>query len=326
MISRYAIAALSALALSGCGSDIFVRGNDTPVEEEVFVTETFTQAALPKVDVLWVIDDTGSMGEEQAALADAFPSFVDALEGVGLNYHLGVISTDAGAEDAGLLLGDPWIITPAAEDPAALFAEAAAVGTQGLGPVAGLAATLMALGEPMISEDNRGFRRADAALQVVVVSDDDDRSEDFLDGDPATLALAFLAEEAAATGLPAFLSAVIGDPGVGCNGSRGVALPGDTFAEVAEGSGGVVESICGADFSELVEELGALSVAVERDFPLQTEPYTDALRVSVDGERQDEGWSLLREPALVRFDEAPAAGAVIEVRYQVAPSIVEEAP
>lgn len=307
-----------ATALPGCGSDIFVRGNDDPVEEEVYVTETFTQDALPKVDVLWILDDTGSMQEEQDALADAFPAFVDALESVGLNYHLGVITTDAVTDAAGVLQGDPWIITPAVDDPAGAFAEAAAVGVEGLGPVAGLAAMILALSEPLASQENRGFRRPDAALLVVVVSDDDDTSDAVLGEDAVAAALALL--DAQDGDLPASLSAVIGDPGAGCNGALGDARPGDRFAEVAEGSGGAVESICDASFAEVIQGLGALSVAVERDFPLQTEPYTDDLRVSLDGARIDEGWALSRTPPVLRFDEAPEPGTVIEVRYQVEPS------
>lgn len=50
------------------------------------------------VDVLFVIDNSGSMGEEQAALAKNFGSFVEVLEqkGVDANYRLGVTTSDMG--------------------------------------------------------------------------------------------------------------------------------------------------------------------------------------------------------------------------------------
>lgn len=48
------------------------------------------------VDILFVIDDSDSMGEEQQSLADNFPRFIGKLEGIqgGLpNVHIGIVST-----------------------------------------------------------------------------------------------------------------------------------------------------------------------------------------------------------------------------------------
>jgi hypothetical protein len=52
------------------------------------------------VDILFVIDNSGSMDEEQASLAANFPVFIERLETIegGLpNVHLGVVSSDVGA-------------------------------------------------------------------------------------------------------------------------------------------------------------------------------------------------------------------------------------
>jgi hypothetical protein len=53
------------------------------------------------VDILFVIDNSGSMGEEQAILAANVGSFIDLLEapGVDANYRIGVTTTDN---------GNPW--------------------------------------------------------------------------------------------------------------------------------------------------------------------------------------------------------------------------
>src|SRR5690606_13977450 len=48
------------------------------------------------VDILFIIDDSDSMGEEQQSLADNFPRFIEKLEGIegGLpNVHIGIVST-----------------------------------------------------------------------------------------------------------------------------------------------------------------------------------------------------------------------------------------
>lgn len=52
------------------------------------------------IDILFVVDDSESMKDEQASLAANFPLFIDTLQGIqgGLpNVHIGVISTNVGA-------------------------------------------------------------------------------------------------------------------------------------------------------------------------------------------------------------------------------------
>ncbi len=49
-----------------------------------------------RVDILFVLDNSGSMGEEQANLAANFGAFVDKLELAGADYRLAVTTTDTG--------------------------------------------------------------------------------------------------------------------------------------------------------------------------------------------------------------------------------------
>ena len=52
------------------------------------------------LDILFVVDNSNSMGEEQASLGTNFPNFVNVLEGIegGLpNIHMGVVSSNVGA-------------------------------------------------------------------------------------------------------------------------------------------------------------------------------------------------------------------------------------
>ena len=53
------------------------------------------------VDILFVIDNSGSMGEEQGKLAGNFSSFISVLEdpAVKANYRIGITTTDN---------GNPW--------------------------------------------------------------------------------------------------------------------------------------------------------------------------------------------------------------------------
>lgn len=49
-----------------------------------------------KVDVLLVIDNSGSMGDEQANLAANFGPFIERLEAAGADYRIGITTTDIG--------------------------------------------------------------------------------------------------------------------------------------------------------------------------------------------------------------------------------------
>jgi hypothetical protein len=95
-------ATLGLCLLSGCGLDTF--GIDAG---EAGTTDATTGDADPEliavpfnrgVDVLIVMDNSGSMGEEQARFVAGFSAFLEVLEaGVsGANYRIGITTTDAG--------------------------------------------------------------------------------------------------------------------------------------------------------------------------------------------------------------------------------------
>lgn len=308
-----AAAGLAVLAMLGACIDTGVTAQGTQPVEPVVVEELFDQAPMPKVDVLWVIDNTNSMAEEQAALAEAFDTFADALDDLELAWQAGVVTTDVGDDQAGVLQGNPWIIHPDLDDPAQAFAQAADVGTDPSATQAGLGAAWLALSEPLRSADNRGFRRADASLHVVVVSDGDDESEPLLGADPASAFLDFLDQEDD-NGLAATLSAVIGDVPDGC----GSAQPGTVYAAVAEATGGAVGSICAASFDQVTAALGKASVSWPDTFLLQEAPAEGTVDAWIDEARVDEAdYTVSLDPPSITFASAPRAGATIRVRYEL---------
>ncbi len=287
---------------------------DETAVADVVVTETFSQAALPGLDVLFVVDSTGSMAEEQAGLAGVAERFLDGLAALGVDYQVGVTTMDP--VDAGALRGRPWIVTPVTPDPAGSLGAALQVGVASPPPSAGLDAGAMALDDA--SGLNAGFRRADAALHVVFISDSDDASDAWLGPDPVAAFGSVLAAQAAWSGRAAVASAGVGDVPDGCSGPGGVALPGTAYGEVAAASGGEVVSICTADYADVVDAIGVQGVEFATTFPLQEDPVDGSVTVTVDGVREETGWTIDHlAPALV-FAVAPAPEATIEVRYALA--------
>lgn len=186
---------------------------------------------------------------------------------------------------------------------------------------AGFAAAIVALTPPIVDDENRGFRRAGAALEVVFFSDGDDDgdSDTALGADALDAFLDLLEDETARSGEPAVASAIVGDVPSGCtSGSGQQALPGAAFVEAATVTGGIVRSVCDPDLGPIVEQIGATGAIWPTTFRLQATPDPDTIRVEVDDARVDDGWVLELEPPAIVFDIAPPADARIVVQYEVA--------
>src|SRR5690606_7336572 len=83
-----------------------LRGEGTT---ETHQTDVFDQSNRPKSDVLFVIDDSGSMSEEQNALASNAQRFINVATSLNTDFQIGVITTDADTKP-GQLRGTPKII------------------------------------------------------------------------------------------------------------------------------------------------------------------------------------------------------------------------
>lgn len=58
--------------------------------------DTYQQVSVRKVDILWVVDNSGSMGPKQARLAANFNGFIQQLVNANppIDFHIAVTTTD----------------------------------------------------------------------------------------------------------------------------------------------------------------------------------------------------------------------------------------
>src|SRR5688500_14567368 len=76
--------------------------------------------AMPPVNVVFVVDNSGSMAEEQQKLGENFASFIQHFTALNLDYKLAVVTTDVEAEDeSGKFQGS--VITKDTPDAEAVF-------------------------------------------------------------------------------------------------------------------------------------------------------------------------------------------------------------
>lgn len=140
--------------------------------------ERFTWAT-PKIDVLYMIDNSCSMSEEQALIADSFTEMIAFFVDTGFDYHVGVVSSDVDMNNpqAGVLRnvgGYSWVDnnTP---NPIDVFGAMAQMGTSGSAVEKGRAAVYSAL-ELNKNGPNAGFLRSGSQVAIVVLSDEEDQS------------------------------------------------------------------------------------------------------------------------------------------------------
>ena len=175
-------ASISLMACNEQGFDgeeeKFPPGSVQPQEPES-VTDTYTQSKPTQADILFVVSNWWSMEQATAELADSFDNLLNVFLGSGVDYHIGVISTDTDhTTDMGKLReanGVRFIDTDN-PDPLGTFVEMASmIATGCAGPRRPRDATYLAL-EIEADDWNEGFRREDASIHTIFVSDDHDLS------------------------------------------------------------------------------------------------------------------------------------------------------
>ncbi len=157
------------------------------------IVDVFDQAALGQSDILWVIDDSGSMAREQAQLAASFPLFFQHLQSQLVDYRIAVTTSDVYNNQGRLVSnqGYPSVIVgnsqdpnvPNTQDPESAFAANIHVGTSGSARDEAMEAATLALQNLQQSASaalDAGqsvlFLRPTAALFMVFVGDGVDYS------------------------------------------------------------------------------------------------------------------------------------------------------
>jgi hypothetical protein len=157
------------------------------------VVDAFSQAALGKSDILWVIDNSGSMAREQAQLASSFPQFFQHLQSQQVDYRIGVTTSDVFNNGGKLVSGRgyPSVIVGNSQDPnvantpdpEAAFAANIHVGISGSARDESMEAATLALqtlqesaGTALDAGQSVLFLRPDSALFMIFVGDGVDYS------------------------------------------------------------------------------------------------------------------------------------------------------
>lgn len=136
----------------------------------------------PKIDILFVVDDSGSMDEHQRNLSANINMFVDEIKNLNfIDYHIGVTTssvdtTFGSVAPRGQLYGNPAFVDRNTPNGDYLLKQNLIVGINGSGSEQLLNPVYMALTPPMSNGPNVGFYRPDAYLAVIFITDTEDGS------------------------------------------------------------------------------------------------------------------------------------------------------
>jgi hypothetical protein len=302
-------------------------------------TDRFFQESEAKVDVLFVVDNSGSMMEEQQSLGQNFAAFLSAANQAAVDYRIGVTTTGLdpspggwsecpggaqGGENGRLFPVDgsrPRIITPATPGAATVFANNTRVGVCHWNEQ-GLDAAYRALSDPLLyqqddprtplaNDGNGGFLREEAKLAIIFLSDEEDFSSQ-----PVSFYETYFLALKGNDKTKLSINAIVGPmdlstcPTSSSSGSR--------YIQLAQSTGGAVESICTPNWAASLEKLSNSAFGPNRRFTLTEQPADPSrIVVEVDGVQVGAGWQYEADSNSILFDRnaAPAPGAMIEVTY-----------
>lgn len=269
------------------------------------IKEEFWQGDGPydKGDILFYVDQSCSMRDDQAIMQANFESFAATLDSLELDWQIGVVTKDNGCFTHGVL-------TPDTPDVITAFTEAVA-GRGGDNTEAGLILTDTALKESAPGGCNEGFLREGSKVTLVEVSDEVEQSPNPWN----SYVTSFLAMAPTAS-----VTAIVGDVPDGCGGGgRYAAQPGTGYYEASVATGGAFLSICASDWTSYFATIANMTASgLLNSFQLSSEPNPATLTVQVDGSTSHD-WSY-DEPtnSIVFSDDAiPESGSHIVVYFEL---------
>jgi len=270
---------LAGAGAAGCGSD---QGYNSPLPdygdphappiESPTIEDRILQLTTPKVDILFLVDNSGSMGDNQAELVQNFPSFINYFVGSGLDYHIGVSSTDLDANYNGSqgklrkIAGSSYI-EPETTNPTGVFTAMAQMGTGGSGNEKGTGGIYDCL-EVDRDTFNAGFYRDEASLHTIIVSDEPDSTpNNVISHDEFIGWYDDLKQDAS----DRTFSGIVDQTSIG-----------KQYRDIVSRIGGINWDIESGDWEQVLDQLGVQAAGLKREYFLSHLPVGDTIQVSVD--------------------------------------------
>lgn len=288
--------------LGACSSDISL----VPEPEACPWSDAFLQPApTDGVDVLWIIDGSGSMVDNETQLTNGLGAMLNALPVEG--WRLNMISTDPTA----VLYDQQFPLIPGVTvTDAQLMYKRIYPGVYEMGFDA-----LMSYVQ--YNSYAATWMRASASLLVVFVSDEEEQS---------ALSVSDFEDWYSTYRLQHFVSSIVNfrPDNSSCNFVEADA--GLRYIDATNFFNGVTIDICSDDWSKGVKD-ATKQINPYDALSLQYQPIEETLGVLVDGQPLSQSaWEYDNETNTVYFSEIPLGGSLVEIVYNIDEGTVDECP
>ncbi len=236
-------------------------------------TENFEIPKDPPSDIMFVVDQSCSMDDDQTRLNNNFSYNISNLNTYTSDWQIIVGNNSGGCNNAGTVL------TASTAGYENAFEQAVRSGTDRNvnDPEALLITAYNGVNNTDAGECNSGFLREDALLHVILVSDEPEQS-----GNWSSYTEGIINKKDPLDISKTKISAIAGDIPSGC----GSAEPGTGYWEASGYTGGLFLSICETDWSAYMEDLAEASI-IHDTFELSGDPWVDSITVYIDGVEVD---------------------------------------
>lgn len=270
------------------------------IDAEVWVDSFLQPRSVDGVDILWVIDTSGSMNRFDENLLLGIEAMLNALPPSG--WRLAMTSNDPGRaateSQFPLVPGDDILDAESMYDSMGRGAR-----EEGFD-----AAYEYIVNNPYAAS----WMRPDAALLIVFVSDEEEQSDDyFID------VTDFISWYDSQRGGSVFLSSIINVDQVDsvCASPPNPIDIGERYMDATSWFGGIVVDICDNDWSPGVAD-ASNQIEPFESLELSLAPYKETIRVFID-QQQSSDWYYVESENTVYFTVIPPGGSLVEIGYVI---------
>ena len=270
-------------------------------------SEQFSQFSDPKGDLLFVIDTSCSMFDDASNLRLMAQEAIQHLTNQGIDYKVAVTSMNS---NQGQFIGSTPVVTSQTANADRILQANIFPGTTSGGSEQGFFAAEEAINQ------NPNFLREDAWLTTIYISDEAEQS-----GDTVQQAARRLMGLKGPQGAHRVRANAIVEWPTACFG--GSPASGTRYAELAQLTGGLTDSICGTTWSNALTDLGGTGYGLKTDFQLQNRADETTLEVIVNGvavpqtSGSSQNWTYdATQNSVIFFGPAiPGPGAQVVINY-----------
>jgi len=261
------------------------------------MVESYVQGSMIYVDIIWIIDNSGSMHTFQNKLSSNIRDFIDLFMAYSPDFQMAFITTDWPhfQENRTFTQHSPDLIRE----------------IQALVNSIGIGGSANEKGMEMLSDSisiNQPWFRQGAQLVAIFLSDEDDWSTHT----PSYYSGVYDSYYSQGLFLP---FAIIGDVPSGCTG----AWPGHDYYELVQIYNSQWWSICEEDWGLQLEDI-AMAIVNSSAYTLDhVNPKIETIAVFVNGQEVESGWNYIEDSNSIVFDwgYAPDEGDTVEISYEI---------